>query len=111
MKLLERDAVRLARQPAAGGPHTIIETHGMFRVTPQRLVPGSVRDGRLAVSIASVDSWYWMAGTVDLKTGRIEKIPNDYRSDIHYATWRPDGTLIATGFTSSFAIWKYSATR
>ena len=109
VKLDEGARVRLVRMRAAGGAVEEIPVRGDLRLIPRPLVPGAVRQGRLALSVASADSWFWHAATLDLKTGVVTKLADPNPSDFHFVTWRADGVPIGFGYGIDTALWRFTA--
>ena len=78
-----------------------------FRFTSEPLTAGSIRKGRLVLPVGTADSWYWVPGILDLRTGRLERVPTTYATDFHFASWAPDGRIIGTGLGMSAYLWKF----
>jgi hypothetical protein len=107
VKLDEKTGARLTRIPSSGGQGRPITLSGDLRLTPLPLTSSSIRNGRLLLSASSRDSWYWYVASVDLSTGRIDKVPVDYFTDFHYASWAHDGRVLGTGVGLQAALWKF----
>jgi len=73
IKVNERTGVRLVHVPLDGSPEHDIPVGGDFRIPlVDGLAPNAVgTDGRVAVRVAPVDSWFWPLGIVDPATGRV----------------------------------------
>ena len=108
VKLDEGARMRLVRIKAAGGDAAEIHVRSDLRLIPRPLAPGAVRQGRLALSVASADSWFWHAATLDLKTGAVSKLANPNPSDFHFVTWRADGVPIGFGYGITTALWRFT---
>jgi hypothetical protein len=108
VKLDEGQRGRLVRMKAGEGVTEEIQVRGDLRLIPRSLVPGAVRNGRLALSVASADSWFWHAATLDLKTGVVSKLSDYTSSDFHFVTWRADGVPIGFGYGISTALWRFT---
>ncbi len=111
VKLDEQEGYRLVRMTADGASPQSIEINGSLRMASEPLMPGAIRSGRLLLTLASTDSWYWHAGVLDLRTGRLEKIELDYLTDIHFATWADDGSVIGSGQSTEGTLWKFTPGR
>ena len=109
VKLDEGARMRLVRMKASGGEVQLIPLQGDLRLIPRPLVPGAVRQGRLVLGVASVDSWFWHAATVDLKTGVVTKLAEKNPSDFHFATWRADGAAIGFGYGLDTTLWRFTS--
>jgi hypothetical protein len=70
--------------------------------------PNAIRaDGRILCSVAPVDSWYF-APAITGRQGRLERIPIDYRADLHSMAWTPDGNIVALTQIFRSRIWKFT---
>jgi hypothetical protein len=76
VKLDESARIRLVRMKPTGGAVAEIRLRGELRLIQRALMPGSVRQGKLVLGVASPDSWFWHAATIDLTTGVVTK-PDD----------------------------------
>jgi hypothetical protein len=47
------------------------------------------------------------SGILDLKTGRLERVPVAHTTDFHYTAWAPDGRIIGTGLGMDGSLWKF----
>lgn len=73
---------------------------------------GGVRaDGLVAASLNQVDSWWLQLGLVDLTTGRTTQLPGDGVSEVVWATWTPDGQILALKLGMNAAIWTFTPER
>ncbi len=101
------DGARLVRVPAAGGTDTPIPSPGQIHPALIPLGAGAVdRQGRLLVTIASADRWYWSAALLTLATGALERIPVDYEGDILVPGWTTDGRIVANAAPLRSSIWR-----
>ena len=64
---------------SGGGAVAAIPLRGELRLIQRALMPGSVRQGKLVLGVASADSWFWHAATIDLETG---EVTTDYRQPV-----------------------------
>jgi Tol biopolymer transport system component len=109
VKLDESARIRLVRMKPAGGAVADIPLHGELRLIQRALMPGSVRQGKLVLGVASADSWFWHAAVIDLTTGAVSKLTAVNPSDFHFATWRSDGVPIGFGFGLNTSLWQFTA--
>ena len=109
VKLDESARIRLVRMKPAGGAVAEIPLRGELRLIQRALMPGSVRQGKLVLGVASADSWFWHAATIDLETGAVTKLTTVNPSDFHFATWRSDGVPIGFGFGLNTSLWHFTA--
>jgi hypothetical protein len=107
VKIGETERTRLMRCDIQSGATREIHVNGDFRLIPLQLTPGAIQNNRLILPVASADSWYWFLGTIDLTSGRLEKLKVDYFTDFQYATWTPDGKALGTGLGARSTLWKF----
>lgn len=70
---------------------------------------GGVRaDGLVAASLNKVDSWWLQLGLVDLTSGRTTQLPGDGVSEVVWATWTPDGQILALKQGMNATIWTFT---
>ena len=105
MQMVEIGRTRLLEVPLDGGREKEIPLNGPFRL--ERYIPsGAIRNGKLAASLSSLDSWFFLPGVVDLATGRVAQTPVDFLGDFNSVGWAPDGNLIAGADEERNTIWK-----
>ena len=111
VKLDEAAGSRLARLPAAGGTSQPIAIDSKeLRLIPEPLSPGSIHKGRLVLPVGTKDSWNWFVALLDLPTGRLTRVPVDYDTDFHFASWSPAGRIIGTGLGMQAGLWRFEKT-
>jgi eukaryotic-like serine/threonine-protein kinase len=109
VKLDEVERYRLVRMsPAGGTPAPIAIAGGDLRMVNRPLMPGAIRDGRLVLPIAVPDSWYWFAGMLDLRSGRLTQIAVVNPTDFHWMTWTADGSILGSGMGIQSSLWKFT---
>jgi len=101
----------LRRVPKVGPAQPIAIVNKEFRLASEPLSASSIRKGRLVLPVGSADSWYWVPGILDLKTGRLERVPVAHTTDFHYTAWAPDGRIIGTGLGMDGSLWKFERTK
>ena len=105
-----REGNELFAVPLGGGPERQILIQGPLRLAPTPLAPGAVGpDGRIAVTVASKDAWFWGAGLLDPATGAVERIRVSFEGDVQFPTWARDGSLRAVGVGTRSALWRFRA--
>ncbi len=98
----------LREVPLAGGPDRPIPLTGPLRLAPVPIAPGAVGpDGRIAVTVATKDSWFWGAALLDPATGTVERIPVSFEGDVQFPTFFRDGSLRAVGIGTRSALWRF----
>lgn len=108
LKLDEAEGYRLVRLPPAGGSPRPIAVTGDLRLVSRPLMPGAIRNGRLLLAVAAVDSWDWFTGVLDLRTGRLTRLEVDNPTDFHWITWAADGSILGSGMGIRSALWKFT---
>lgn len=104
--MVELGKTRLLEVPLEGGGEREISLNGPFQLSNDNINSSAVRNGDLAATLVSRDSWFYSPGIVDLATGRIRAIPLDFMGDFHYLGWAPDGNLVGAAFELPSTIWK-----
>ncbi|MFI5180412.1 MAG: protein kinase [Thermoanaerobaculia bacterium] len=98
--------------PVGGGPERQLPFQGPLRLATTPIAPGAVGpDGRIAVTVASKDSWFWGAGLLDPATGAVTPIPLGFEGDVQFPTFARDGSLRAVGVGTRSALWRFRARR
>ena len=107
-QLTEKDGIRLAKLRVAGGEAEPIPLNlGNLRLYGQ-LTPNAVApDGRILFAVDSPDSWFESAGTIDPRTGRVEKVPTTFNGDIHSPGWTKDRRIVAARFPMKSSLWRF----
>ncbi|HLY63646.1 MAG TPA: protein kinase [Terriglobia bacterium] len=109
VQLREKDGVRLLRVPVLGGPEDPIPIQSPLRISPTNLGSESIgKDGRLLLSITTADGWFYGAGILALRGGKLERIPLNFTGDIISLGWQSDGRIIADGWPTVSKLWKFT---
>jgi hypothetical protein len=105
-----RNGNELREVPLSGGPDRPIPFLGPLRLAPVPVAPGAVGpDGRIAVTVATKESWYWGAALLDPVTGVVQRIPVAFDGDVQFPTFFRDGALRAVGIGTRSALWRFRA--
>jgi hypothetical protein len=108
VQLNEQEHVLLERVPLSGGPAQPIQGRSDLLVAPGGLGAGALnKDGKLLVTVAPKDSWFFGVATLDLTTGKLTPVPLNYTFDIALAEWASDGSILATGAPIRAHIWRF----
>ena len=101
---------QLVALPRSGGPERPIPLLGPLRLAATPVAPGAVGpDGRIAVTVASTDSWFWGVGLLDPVSGSISAVPVGFEGDVQFPSFGRDGTLRAVGVGTRSALWRFRA--
>ena len=66
------------------------------------------RLGRIAVRLVVPDSWFWGAGVLDPKTGKIEPVTGGDQTDMSRPGWDSEGLLVTPAHFIRSNIWRFS---
>ena len=104
--IVESGRTRLLEVQLSGGGEKEIPINGPFHLIESAITSSGIRNAKLAVPLASLDSWFYQPGVVDLATGRMTGIPVDLLVDFHFEGWTADGLLMAWTHELRSTIWK-----
>ncbi|HXH48489.1 MAG TPA: winged helix-turn-helix domain-containing protein [Terriglobia bacterium] len=112
VKLNEQEHVILKRVPLSGGPEQPIQVRSSLLVAPYQ-VPGNNlnKDGKLLVTVAPNNSWFYGLAILDLATGKLTPVLLDYSGDVNAHGWTRDGHILATGVPMRAHIWRFRPTK
>ena len=106
VQLVDKDGIHLERVPLQGGPHVRVPVR--LAVSGEPLAPNAVApDGRIALSLAAPDSWFYPPGVLDPATGVVTRIPVQQMADYFVVGWGADGRLISMAMEARCAIWRF----
>ncbi len=107
--LNETAGARLIRMPVSGGSEQAVPLPSGLRLAPNALSGHAIgRDGRLAVRVTPIDSWFWPAVIFDPATGRVQRVPGGDRVDMLSAGWANDGRLVTLALSVRGSLWRFS---
>jgi len=108
VQLREKEGVRLARVPDSGGSEEPIALQGALRLAPVEMNSSAIdKDGRALVSIATPDNWFYGAGILDMRSGKLNKIPLNFTGDVVGLGWQSDGRILASGWPLKAKLWRF----
>ncbi len=109
VSLNEPAGVRLIRMPIAGGSEQVVPLPSDLRLSPTALSSNAIgRDGRIAVRVTPIDTWFWPAVIFDPATGRVQRVPGGDRVDMLSAGWANDGRLVTLALSVRGSLWRFS---
>ena len=114
VRLNEKEGVRYVRVPLAGGPEVPVPVENGVRLVSGLSAPGPnavVKDGRIAVQVAIGASWFWPAGLLDPRTGRVQVLQIGYPADMPGPSWTPDGKIVMIAEPLRSSLWKFQPAR
>jgi tRNA A-37 threonylcarbamoyl transferase component Bud32/Tol biopolymer transport system component len=107
VQMVETGKTRLLEVRLDGGGEKEIPLNGPFHLTDEAVITSNgIRNGKLAAPLASLDSWFYQPGVVDLATGLMTRIPFDFQGDFHFEGWTLDGHIVASAQELRSTIWK-----
>jgi len=65
------------------------------------------REGKMLITTAPSDSWFYRVAVLDLATRQITPIPVNYAGDTLSANWTPDGSVVSVGLPLKIRIWRF----
>lgn len=108
VQLDEEQGVRLVRVAVSGGSEQPIPFLGNLRLTPNALDPNAIaKDGRVALSVASPDLWFYGAGILDPRSGKVTRIPLNFTGDIMDPGWQDDDHILSSGWPLKVTLWRF----
>jgi eukaryotic-like serine/threonine-protein kinase len=110
VSLHEKEGVRLVRVPVYGGTEEPLPLQSALRLAPVIMGPDAIgKDGRALVSIATPDNWFYSAGILDLRSGKMDKVPLNFTGDLLGLGWQSDGRILCTGWPIKARLWRFRA--
>ncbi len=108
IELYEKEGVRVERVTPSGSTEQIPLAPGDLRISTVSVNPNAVgKDGRVLLSIASPDSWFYGIGILDPRTGKLQKIPSTFVGDHLSPGWLPDGRILLSGWPMHSKLWRF----
>ena len=104
----ETGGVRLIRMPISGGSEQAVPLPSDLRLVVDALTGNAIaQDGRMAVRVAEIDSWFAPAAVFDPATGRVQRIPAGGQADMTSPGWANDGRLVTVAFRKTGSLWRF----
>jgi eukaryotic-like serine/threonine-protein kinase len=108
VQLNETEGVRLLQVPVSGGVEQPIPFQSALRLTTATMNPNAMaKDGRLVLSVAMPDSWFYGAGILDPRSGKLERIPLNFTGDLLSPGWLDDGRILSSGWPLRSTLWRF----
>jgi len=107
--LNEPAGVRLIRMPISGGSEQVVPLPSDLRLSSSDALSGNAigRDGRIAVRVTPIDTWFWPAAIFDPATGRVVRVPGGDQADMLLAGWAKDGRLVTVAQRFQGSLWRF----
>jgi len=108
VQLIEKEGVRLSRVPVSGGAGRPITFQSALSLAPIFIGLNAVgRDGRVVLCIDTADSWFYGAGILDPRTGKLEKIPLSFTGEVQVPGWLDDGHILSSAWPLRATLWRF----
>jgi serine/threonine protein kinase len=108
VQLVEKEGIRLVRVTVSGGAEQPIPFQSALRLTPGTLSPDAIgKGGRVLLSVASPDGWFYGAGILDPQSGKVDRIPVNFTGDLIAPGWQSDGLILASGYPVKVTLWRF----
>jgi dipeptidyl aminopeptidase/acylaminoacyl peptidase len=111
VQLIEKEGIRLVRVAVSGGAEQPIPFQGPLRLAPVPIGPNAIgKDGRVLLSVATPDSWFYGAAILDPRGGKLERIPINFTGDLLSPGWLDDGRVLTSGWPLKATLWRFHPT-
>jgi len=108
VQLIEKEGIRLARVAVSGGAEQPIPFQGPLRLAPVPIGPNAIaKDGRVLLSIAQADSWFYGIGILDPRSGKLARVPLNFTGDLLVPAWLGDGRILTSGWPLKATLWRF----
>jgi hypothetical protein len=108
VQIVEKEGIRLMRVPVSGGAEQPIPIQSALRLTSVWLSPKAIgNDGRVLVSVATPDSWFYRPAILNLQNGMLDRIPLDFDGDVMAPGWAGDGRIVSSGLPTKATLWRF----
>lgn len=108
ISLNEPAGVRLIRVPISGGSEQAVPLPGDLSLSTTPLGGNAIgQDGRIAVRVTPIDSWFWPAAILDPATGRVVRVPGGNEADMLSPGWAKDGRLVTLALRVQGSLWRF----
>ena len=108
VQLTEKAGIRLLRVPVSGGAGEPIPIPSTLPLAPSPISPNAVgKDGRIVLSIAPPDSWFFGVGILDARSGKWERVPVNVTGDFIAPGWLDDGRILSSAWPLRATLWRF----
>ena len=112
IQLIEAGGVRLIRTDLDGGNEQPIPVRGDARFTYNPIGPGAVApDGRIVLPLSVKDSWFWVPGVFDPRTGVVNRVMLPFMADPVTPAWTSEGRIISLMYRIESSLWRFTPER
>jgi len=96
------------RAAVSGGAEQPVPFQSVLRLAPVRFSPNAIaKDGRMLLSVAAPDLWFYGAGILDPRTGKVDRIPLNFAGDQLSPGWQEDGRVLSSGWPLKVTLWRF----
>jgi len=103
--------IALFEVPLDGGTERPLPMDSAIRLLPGYISPGTIREGRMLISLMIRDSWFNPLALLDLASGHITPVAGDGVSDFHSGAWTRDGQIVVCRLGLVSSIWRFTPER
>lgn len=108
VQLYAKEGIRLMRVPVSGGVEQPIPFQSALRQAFVFLSPNAIgKDGRVLLTVASADSWFYGPAVLDPQNGKVDRIPLKFAGDVLAPEWLDDGRILAVGRPTKVTLWRF----
>jgi tRNA A-37 threonylcarbamoyl transferase component Bud32 len=108
VQLVEKEGIRLVRVAVSGGAEQPIPFQGPLRLAPVPTGPNAIgKDGRVVLSVAMADSWFYGIGILDPRSGKLGRVPLNFTGDLLVPAWLDDGRILTSGWPLKATLWRF----
>jgi hypothetical protein len=109
VRLDAREGVQLWRMPLNGGSPRPVRIRDVRPVSGgDALAPTAVAsDGKILLQVSEGPSWFWPAGVLDPRTGKVQILQIGYPADMPAPGWTPDGQIVTVALPFQSSLWRF----
>jgi len=108
VQLVEKEGIRLVRVAVSDGAEQPIPFQGPLRLAPVPIGPNAIgKDGRVVLSVAMADSWFYGIGILDPRRGKLGRVPVNFTGDLLAPAWLDDGRILTSGWPLKATLWRF----
>jgi hypothetical protein len=105
---IEKEGIGLVRVAVSGGAEQPIPFQGPLRLASVPIGPKAIgKDGRVVLSIALADSWFYGIGILDPRSGKLGRVPVNFTGDLLAPAWLDDGRILTSGWPLKATLWRF----
>jgi serine/threonine-protein kinase len=108
VQLIEQEGIWLLRVQVSGGTGEPIPIQSTLRLASVLISPHAVgKDGRVVLSVATPDSWFYGAAILDSRSGKWDRVPLNFTGDLLAPGWLEDGRILTSAWPLKSTLWRF----